>query len=78
MASACCCCADPDFDKALLCTFQFEKPQQLKVAVFSRNKLNLDDSTKDSMLGGLPPPASAHLHAHTPKALQRAVSAWCQ
>lgn len=44
-------CADPAFDKALLCTFQFEKPQQLKVAVFSRNKLGTGDAAKDSMLG---------------------------
>lgn len=46
-----CPAADPDFDKALLCTFRFEKPQRLKVAVHSRSKLTGAPSAKDAMLG---------------------------
>jgi hypothetical protein len=37
--------ADPDFDKALACTFLFEKPQRLKAVVLSRSKKNGGDSS---------------------------------
>ncbi|KAK9918166.1 hypothetical protein WJX75_001865 [Coccomyxa subellipsoidea] len=36
---------DPDFDKALACTFLFEKPQRLKAVVLSRSKKNGGDSS---------------------------------
>ena len=31
----CCVCADPDFAKALYCSFQFERPQRLKAVILS-------------------------------------------